>query len=141
MTVEWEIREGEQGNVDGQELWFNGCLLTPHHPKTLQMMEAALQKLLQQCERVGEGQIQVMAIEMEMHMATGLFNHGDLTIEHLDNSFPGDSGLNLIMELNGQQYLVVVVPNMTRHDSYQFVVDGHPRGETRVMTLDDLILE
>ncbi len=123
--------------IEDDVLKFNGMYLKPVSPKTLAQVTAAYRHLTRQIAE-SELQISIIELQVEQHMVTGLFDCGDVTREMLARASHSGDCMSMLVDLGNDQIWMTVLPRQTHHDSFQFTLEGHPKGVTVVR--DDLEL-
>lgn len=127
--ITWKI-------VDGK-LLLDGRDQTPCYPISKADLEASLQRMKDEIAKSGHP-ITIEAIYIEPHIATGLWNEGLLTREHLMTAHGKYRGTTFQMELLGEP-MTVSIQTGTYYMDYEFIVDGHPDGICRVRDIPDAL--
>lgn len=114
--ISWKIEEGK--------LLLDGKDQTPLHPMSKASLEEAIVRLKEKIVVSGK-QVNIEAIYIEPQIATGLWNEGTLTEEHLRSASGLYRGTTFVMELLGEAY-TVSIQSGTYYQDYEFIVNGIP---------------
>lgn len=106
------------------KLLLDGRDNTPISPMSKAQLEAALQRFFDKIEASGLP-ISLEVIYIEQHIATGLWNEGAITEDHLKSSDGRYRGITFEIQLLGEMRLVSI-QNATYYSDYEFIVEGHP---------------
>lgn len=132
-----EFRMNWRVTPDGK-LLFGGRDMTPIHPMFKVDLEQHVARMKEKIRTSGHP-IVIREIWIEDHIATGLWNEGAITLEHLKSSWRGtNGGVSFKLQLAGEEY-TISIQSATYYGDYEFIVDGNPNGDVRVRDIPDAL--